>query len=124
MPPDFPHLIVWYVVNIAAALVRQFVVYGSVIVVTGEATTLIRVLPVFLLGASVSRLLIRRRWALALFVAAADLYFVYNRLTIFSSKPLAVAELVGNLGLIGLAVLLTLPQRPDRPRQPKRSLPT
>jgi hypothetical protein len=50
-----------------------------------------------------------RRWALALVLTVLELYFVHNRLTLFSSVQLTRASLLGNLGLLGLGVLFLLP---------------
>ena len=113
-------VIIWLIVNSMDAMLRGFIEYGSITLADGALATQLRLLPVFLFVASVARLFFRRRYLLAACVLAADLYFVYNRLTVFAVRPLNVAELVGNIGLIGLAILLTLPQKIDKPRIPKR----
>ncbi len=109
----------WLVVNMLAAAVRWVIETGSFIVTDKDYATLLRLTPVWMLAASVYRLMVRRRWIEALSIFALDYYFLYNRLTVFSSRPLVLAEMIGNLGLIALAISLMLPQRIDRKRRLK-----
>ena len=106
--------LVWMLVNILAAGVRWFIQTGAIPVTDKDYATLLRLTPVVLLAGSVYRLLRRRRWVEALFIACMDLYFLYNRMTVFSARPLVLAEMIGNLGLIGLSISLSLPQRIDK----------
>ena len=107
----------WLAVNALAAVLRWFIATGGMVVTDKDFATLLRITPVVMLAGSVYRLLVRRRWAEAACIAAIDFYFLYNRLTVFSSRPLVLAEMIGNLGLIGLALSLMLPQRIDRKKE-------
>ena len=53
----------------------------------------------------------RGYYALAIPLFLIELYFLYNRLTIFADKPMAWAELIGNVGLLWLGVLFLVPFR-------------
>jgi hypothetical protein len=107
----------WLLVNMLAAAVRWIIETGAVVVTDKDYATLLRLTPVWMLAGSVYRLLVRRRWYEAACVFALDYYFLYNRLTVFSSRPLVFAEMIGNLGLIALSISLMLPQRIDRKRR-------
>lgn len=111
----------WIVANIMAAALRWVMLTGAHVVASQDVGTLVRLLPVFMLPFSVLRLAIRRRAGLAVLIAGMDYYFLFNRLTVFSVKPLALAELVGNVCIIGLALVLMLPQRVDKKEMAKRA---
>jgi hypothetical protein len=107
----------WLVVNVLAAALRWIIETGSWVVTDKDFATLLRLTPVWMLAGSAYRLLIRRRWYEFVAIVAIDYYFLFNRLTVFSSRPLVLAEMIGNLGLIALSISLMLPQRIDKKRR-------
>jgi hypothetical protein len=109
----------WLVVNMLAAAVRWIIETGAVVVTDKDYATLLRLTPVWMLFGSFYRLLVRRRWYEATCIFSLDYYFLYNRLTVFSARPLVFAEMIGNLALIALAISLMLPQRIDPKRRSK-----
>lgn len=49
------------------------------------------------------------RWPLGLVLGVLTLYFIHNRLGLFSTVQITRASLVGNLALLALGVLFSLP---------------
>jgi len=109
------HELSFYLVNLLAALVRGFVAWGSPLVAGNDAATAIRMTPVIFLACAAFRQVQRWRLVRASGLVLMDLYFLFNRLTVFAVKPMTLAELLGNLGMVVVALALLLPGRPDRP---------
>ncbi|MGY2892736.1 hypothetical protein [Deinococcus sp. UYEF24] len=109
------HELSWYLVNLLAALVRAFVIWGSPLVADNDAATAIRMVPVIFLAFAAIRQVQRWRLVRASGLILMDLYFLFNRLTVFAVKPMTLAELLGNLGMLVVAFALLMPGRPDRP---------
>ncbi len=91
--------------------VRWFITTMAREVASPDVATLWRMAPILILPFAAGRAFTRCRFVLALALVFVELYFLFNRLTIFSLKPLSLAELLGNVGLITLAFLLLLPKR-------------
>jgi len=108
------HELSFYLVNLLAALVRGFVAWGSPLVADNDAATTIRLVPVIFLACAAFRQVQRWRLVRALGLILMDLYFLFNRLTVFSVKPMSLGELLGNIGMVVVALAL-LPGQPDRP---------
>ena len=106
----------WVVTNLVAAFMRGFQTLGALPIANPEIGTVVRMLPVLVLPFAAWRQLRRRRIPYALSLGLIELYFIFNRLTVFALKPLSLAELIGNLGEVWLGVLMLRPRKetPDR----------
>lgn len=104
----------WLLTSLVAAFLRGFQTIGATTVANPDLGTLVRMLPVLVIPFSALRQFQRRRPSYGLALLMIETYFIFNRLTVFALKPLSLAELVGNIGLIWLGVLLLRPQKPDK----------
>ena len=104
----------WLLTSLIAAFLRGFQTIGATPLASPELGTLVRMLPVLVIPFSAWRQFRRGRPSYGLALLMIELYFIFNRLTVFALKPLGLAELVGNVGLIWLGVLLLRPQIPEK----------
>lgn len=103
----------WLVTNLYAAGVRAFADYGATFIASPDIGAFARVVPIIVLFWATVRQFRRGKVLRGLSLIATLVYFLYNRVAVFNDKPLVLAELLGNAGLILLALTLILPQRRD-----------
>ena len=105
-------LYLWEFTSLLAALLRQFVAFGGAVVAGPDIGVAVRFLPLLILGAASIRQFRMCRPLLGFALIFTDLYFLYNRLSVFATKPLVLAEVIGMIGLSVLgAWLLMLPRK-------------
>ena len=107
-------LYLWEFASLLAALLRQFVAIGGMVVASADIGAAVRFLPLLILVAAAIRQFAACRPWLGLTLVLVDLYFLYNRLSVFIGKPLVLGEVVGMIGLSGLGVWLLLLPRKER----------
>lgn len=94
-----------------ALAVRWLLSGGGHVVASPDWGLIWRFAPIVVLPFAAWRSLRRGAPLLGIALIAIEVYFIYNRLTVFSSKPLVLAELLGNLGLMLLGLLFITPQK-------------
>ena len=104
----------WLLTSLIAAFLRGFQTIGAYALASPELGTLVRMLPVLVIPFAAWRQFRRCRAQYGLSLLLIEVYFIFNRLTVFALKPLSLAELLGNIGLIWLGVLLLRPQTPPK----------
>lgn len=109
-----PEQIVTISTELIYAALREFQSLMATPLANPQIGSFVRILPILALPFGAMRALSARAWTskvLGMALIFIELYFIYNRLTVFAIKPLVVGELIGNAGLMMLGVLLLLPQR-------------
>lgn len=99
------------VAGLFAFVLRQSVEGLGYVVVGGVMAVIIRIACIIPLLFGAVRSWKRGYYVLALPLFLIELYFLYNRLTVFSVRPLSIAEALGNLGLLWLGILFLIPFR-------------
>jgi hypothetical protein len=112
------NVFLWLLTSLIAAFLRGFQTLLATELGSPEIGTLVRMLPVLVIPFAAFRQFQRRRLPYGLSLLLIEVYFIFNRLTVFALKPLSLGELLGNIGLIWLGVLLLRPERPRKERKP------
>lgn len=102
--------------DLASALVdlfawaqRSYVDFGAVPVFDSFWSSVVYFFGLLSLPFGAARQARARRWLLAVPLIALELYFIHNRLTLFSHVQLTRASLLGNVALLALGLVFTLP---------------
>ena len=105
--------------ELIAYLLREGVALLGTVVATSDVAAVWRFAPIVALPFAVMRSFWRGAFGLGVALLGMEIYFVYNRLTVFANKPLSLAELLGNLSELLLALILLIrKERWERARRP------
>lgn len=95
-------------IDVLSWLLREFRDVGNVKVLDTDWSALVYLFGVLPLPFAAARQWRARRWPLALILTALTIYFVHNRLGLFSTVQITRASLLGNVALLALGVLFCL----------------
>jgi hypothetical protein len=96
-------------IDLLTWLLRSFVDLGNVKLLGIDWSAVVYLFGVLPLPFAAARQWRAGRWPLALVLTTMTVYFVHNRLTLFSTVQITRASLLGNLALLALGLLFCLP---------------
>lgn len=103
------HDLVSALIDLLAWVQRSYVDFGAVPVFDPFWSSVVYFFGLLSLPFGAARQARARRWLLAVPLIALELYFIHNRLTLFSNVQLTRASLLGNVAILALGVVFMLP---------------
>ena len=107
--PDVLHQALTGFYDVLAWLLRSFVDLGNVKVMDTSWSAYTYLFALLPLPFAAARQFRAGRWTLGLVLAVLTVYFLHNRLGLFSTVQITRASLLGNLALLALGILFSLP---------------